>query len=45
MDTPIFVRRGEMIMPLRVTAKRFKMTYSEMRSFHTTACAYEDDNH
>jgi len=27
------VRRGEMIMPLRVTAKRFKMTYSEMRSF------------
>jgi len=33
MDTPIFVRRGEMIMPLRVTAKRFKMTYSEMRSF------------
>ena len=33
MDTPIFVRRGEMIMPLRVTSKRFKMTYSEMRSF------------
>ena len=33
MDTPIFVRRGEMIMPLRVTAKRFGMTYSEMRSF------------
>ena len=33
MDTPIFVRRGEMIMPLRVTAKRFAMTYSEMRSF------------
>jgi len=33
MDTPIFVRRGEMIMPLRVTAKRFKMTYSEIRSF------------
>jgi len=33
MDTPIFVRRGEMIMPLMVTAKRFKMTYSEMRSF------------
>jgi len=33
MDTPIFVRRGEMIMPLRVTAKRFKMTYSEMRTF------------
>ena len=33
MDTKIFVRRGEMIMPLRVTAKRFKMTYSEMRSF------------
>ena len=33
MDTPIFVRRGEMILPLRVTAKRFKMTYSEIRSF------------
>ena len=33
MDTPIFVRRGEMIMPLRVTAKRFKMTYSEIRTF------------
>ena len=33
LDNPIFVRRGEMIMPLRVTAKRFGMTYSEMRSF------------
>ena len=33
MDTPIFVRRGELIMPLRVNAKRFKMTYSEMRTF------------
>ena len=33
LDNEIFVRRGEMIMPLRVTAKRFKMTYSEMRSF------------
>ena len=33
MDTPIFVRRGEMIMPLRVTAKRFGMTYSEMRAY------------
>ena len=33
LDNQIFVRRGEMIMPLRVTAKRFGMTYSEMRSF------------
>ena len=33
LDNPIFVRRAEMIMPLRVTAKRFGMTYSEMRSF------------
>jgi hypothetical protein len=33
LDNKIFVRRGEMIMPLRVTAKRFAMTYSEMRSF------------
>jgi len=33
LDNEIFVRRGEMIMPLRVTAKRFGMTYSEMRSF------------
>ena len=33
LDNNIFVRRGEMIMPLRVTAKRFKMTYSEMRTF------------
>ena len=33
LDNPIFVRRGEMIMPLRVTAKRFGMNYSEMRSF------------
>ena len=33
LDNKIFVRRGEMIMPLRVTAKRFKMTYSEMRTF------------
>ena len=33
LDNTIFVRRGEMIMPLRVTAKRFKMTYSEMRTF------------
>jgi len=33
LDNRIFVRRGEMIMPLRVTAKRFKMTYSEMRTF------------
>ena len=33
LDNDIFVRRGEMIMPLRVTAKRFGMSYSEMRSF------------
>ena len=33
LDNTIFVRRGEMIMPLRVSAKRFKMTYSEMRTF------------
>ena len=33
LDNSIFVRRGEMIMPLRVTAKRFGMSYSEMRSF------------
>jgi len=33
LDNEIFVRRGEMIMPLRVTAKRFGMTYSEMRSY------------
>jgi len=33
LDNKIFVKRGEMIMPLRITAKRFGMTYSEMRSF------------
>ena len=33
LDNTIFVRRGELIMPLRVNAKRFKMTYSEMRTF------------
>jgi len=33
LGNDIFVRRGEMIMPLRVTAKRFGMTYSEMRSY------------
>ena len=33
LENEIFVRRGEMIMPLRVTAKRFGMTYTEMRSF------------
>ena len=33
LDNPIFVRRGEMIMPLRITAKRFAMSYSEMRTF------------
>jgi hypothetical protein len=33
LDNSVFVRRGELIMPLRVNAKRFKMTYSEMRTF------------
>nr|BAR28150.1 DnaD domain protein [uncultured Mediterranean phage uvMED] len=33
LDNKIFVRRGELILPLRVTAKRFKMSYSEMRTF------------
>ena len=33
LDNTVFVRRGELIMPLRVNAKRFKMTYSEMRTF------------
>ena len=32
LENTIFVRRGELIMPLRVNAKRFKMTYSEMRT-------------
>ena len=33
LGTEVFIKRGEAIMPLRVTAKRFGMTYSEMRSF------------
>jgi len=33
LDNPIFVKRGELIMPLRVTAKRFGMSYSEMRTY------------
>ena len=33
LDNSIFVRRGELVMPLRVNAKRFKMSYSEMRTF------------
>ena len=33
LENSIFVRRGEMIMPLRITAKRFAMSYSEMRTF------------
>ena len=33
LDNSIFVRRGELIMQLRVNAKRFKMSYSEMRTF------------
>ena len=31
LGTDVFIKRGEAIMPLRVTAKRFGMTYSEMR--------------
>ena len=33
LESDVFIKRGEAIMPLRVTAKRFGMTYSEMRSF------------
>ena len=33
LENQIFVKRGEMIMPLRITAKRFAMTYSEMRTY------------
>ena len=33
LENSIFIKRGEMIMPLRITAKRFNMTYSEMRTF------------
>ena len=33
LGSEFFIKRGEAIMPLRVTAKRFGMTYSEMRSF------------
>ena len=33
LDNQIFVKRAELIMPLRITAKRFKMSYSEMRTF------------
>ena len=33
LDNQIFVKRAELIMPLRVTAKRFGMSYSEMRTF------------
>src|SRR6056300_926197 len=33
LGNSIFIKRGEMIMPLRITAKRFNMTYSEMRTF------------
>ena len=33
LENQIFVKRGEMIMPLRITAKRFAMSYSEMRTF------------
>ena len=33
LENKIFIRRGELIMPLRVTAKRFGMSYSEMRTF------------
>jgi len=33
LGSEVFIKRGEAIMPLRVTAKRFGMTYSEMRAF------------
>ena len=33
LDSDVFIKRGEAIMPLRVTAKRFGMSYSEMRTF------------
>tara|TARA_B100000497_G_C7627422_1_gene377022 strand:+ start:670 stop:1260 length:591 start_codon:yes stop_codon:yes gene_type:complete len=33
LDNQIFVKRAELIMPLRLTAKRFGMSYSEMRTF------------
>jgi len=33
LENQIFVKRGEMIMPLRITAKRFAMSYSEMRTY------------
>ena len=33
LENQIFVKRGEMIMPLRITAKRFGMSYSEMRTY------------
>jgi len=33
LGNSIFIKRGEMIMPLRITAKRFNMTYSEMRTY------------
>jgi predicted transcriptional regulator len=33
LENSIFIKRGEMIMPLRITAKRFGMSYSEMRTF------------
>jgi hypothetical protein len=32
-DNPIFLKRSEMIFPIRKTASIFKMTYSEMRTF------------
>ncbi len=33
LENDIFIRRGEAVMPMRVTAKRFGMTYTEMRNF------------
>jgi len=33
LENQIFVKRGEMIMPLRITAKRCGMSYSEMRTY------------
>ena len=33
LDNRIFVKRGELIFPLRKNATFWKMTYSEMRTF------------
>tara|TARA_R100000664_G_C2735227_1_gene124821 strand:+ start:388 stop:954 length:567 start_codon:yes stop_codon:yes gene_type:complete len=33
MENPVFVKRGELIFPIRKNAKIWKMAYSSMRSF------------